>query len=90
MLPPSQCSCRWGLGTCDAFLTLSHRLQVALGRGMEERLVQLDFSAASDRVSHYDLLYTLTSIDVGGQFSSTISKFLSDSRQSVRLGGKVS
>ena len=28
MLPPSQFSYRRGLGTCDALLTLSHRLQV--------------------------------------------------------------
>ena len=49
---------------------MSHYLQVAVDRGMEERLVQLHFSTASDRVSHRDLLYKLMSIDVGGQFLS--------------------
>ena len=52
MLLLSQFSYRRGLGTCDALLTLSHTLQVALDRGMEGNLVQLDFSDALDRVSH--------------------------------------
>ena len=51
LLPP-QFSHRRDLGSCDAFLTLSHHLHVALDRGMETRLVQLDFSAAYDRVNH--------------------------------------
>ena len=55
LLPPSQFSCRWSLGACDALLTLSHHLQVALDRGMEERLVQLGFLAVFDRVSLPDL-----------------------------------
>ena len=50
LLPPSQFSYRSGLGTCDALLTLPHHLQVALVRGMERRLVQLDFSAALERL----------------------------------------
>ena len=36
----SQFSHRKGLGTCDAVLALSHRLQVALDRGTEGRLIQ--------------------------------------------------
>ena len=48
VLPLSQFSYRRGLGTCDALLTWFRYLQVALDRGMEERLVQLDFSAAFD------------------------------------------
>ena len=39
LLPPSQFSYRRGLGTCDALLTLSPHLQVALDRGMEGRFV---------------------------------------------------
>ena len=35
-----------------ALLTLSHHLQVALDRGMEGRLVKLDFSAAFKKVNH--------------------------------------
>ena len=43
----------------------SHCLQVDLDRGMEGRLVQVNFSAAFDRVSHCGLLYKLMSIGVG-------------------------
>ena len=57
---------------------------------MEGRLVQLDFSAAFDRVSHRGLLRKLSSIGVGGQFLSIVSEFLSNRRQHVRLDGKVS
>ena len=52
ILPPSQFSFSSGLGICDALLTLSHSLQIALDKGMEGKLVQLEFSAAFDRVSH--------------------------------------
>ena len=71
-------------------LILSHHLKVALDRGMEERLVQLDFSAAFDRVSHCGLVFKLRSTGVGGQFLSIVSKFLSYRRQRVRLDSKVS
>ena len=39
LLPPSQFSSRRGLRTCDALLTLSNNLQVAIDRGMEGRPV---------------------------------------------------
>ena len=55
---------------------------------MKGRLVQLDFSAAFDRVSYSDLLYKRMSIGVGGQFLFIVSEFLSDRRQRVRLEGK--
>ena len=51
LLPPPFC-CRRGLGTCDALRTLSHYLRVALNRGMEGKLVQLNFLTAFDRISH--------------------------------------
>ena len=87
-----QFSYQRGLGTCDALLTLSHSLQVALDRGMEERFVQIDFSAAFDRLvqidfsaafdRHSGLLHKLRSIDVG-QFWFIASEFLGDRRQRV-------
>ena len=43
---------RKGLGTCDGLLCLSHALQSALESGQEARIVQIDFSAAFDRVNH--------------------------------------
>ena len=89
LLPPFQFSYRRGLETCDALLTLSHRLQVALNRGIERRLVQLDFSAAFDKIGHCDSLYKLRSIGIGGQFLSIVSELLSARKQSVRLDCKV-
>ena len=56
---------------------------------MEGRLIQLDFSAAFDRVSHRGLLHKLRSIGVEGQFLSIVSEFSSYRRQRVRLNGKV-
>ena len=48
---------RKGLGTCDALLCMSHTLQSALESGQEARIVQIDFSAAFDRVNHQGILY---------------------------------
>ena len=50
---------------------------------MEGRLVQLDFSAAFDGISHCGLWYQLRSIGVERQFLSIVSKFLRDGRQLV-------
>ena len=71
---------------CLVLLILSLHLQVALNRGKEGRLVQLDFSAAFDRVSHCGPLYKLSSIGVGGQYLSIVSEVLYDRRQ-VRAFG---
>ena len=59
LYPPAQFSYCNGCGTCDALITLSHQLQVALDGDMEERLVQLSFSAAFDRISDRCLLHKL-------------------------------
>ena len=80
----SQFSYRRGVAKCDALLTLSYHLQVALDKGMNGRLVQLDFSCI-----WCGLLYKLRSISVGGQFLFIVSEFLSDGKQRVRLDGKV-
>ena len=69
LLPP-QFSYRRNLRILHALHALFYHLQVALNRGMEERLVQLGFSAAFDRVNLSGLLYTLRSIGVGGEFLS--------------------
>ena len=47
---------------CDALLCVSHTLQSALESGQEERIVQIDFSAAFDRVNHQGILYKLSSV----------------------------
>ena len=50
MLPTTLFAYRKCLGTCDALLCVSHILQSALERGQKARIVQIDFSAAFDRV----------------------------------------
>ena len=52
VLPTTHFYYRKGLGTCDALLSVFHRLQSALESGQEARIVQIDFSAAFDRVNH--------------------------------------
>ena len=61
-----------------------------LERGVDRRLVQMDFSTAFDRVSYWCLPYNLRSICIGAQFLSMVTDFLSDRRQLMRLDDKVS
>ena len=89
-LPKCQFAYRKGLGTCDALLTIMHELQLALDKGYEARLVQLDFSAAFDRVSHDGLLYKLRDRGVGGNVISIIEQFLMNRRQRVKVDGSFS
>ena len=56
VLPTTKFAYRKGLGTCDALLCVSHTLQSALESGQEARILQIDFSAASDRVNHQGIL----------------------------------
>ena len=53
VLPTTQFAYWKGLGTCDALLCVSHTLQNALESEHEARIVQIDFSAAFDRVNHH-------------------------------------
>ena len=54
---------------------------------MESYIVQLEFSAALDRVSHSGLLSKLMSIGVGGSVQSICREFLSNRRQRVVVDG---
>ena len=66
------------LGTCDALLCVSHTLQSALESGQKVRIVQIDFSAAFDRVNHHDILYKLCSVGIGGSVLSRLTQFVSN------------
>ena len=57
---------------------------------MESYIVQLDFSAAFNRVSHSGLIFKLKSIGVGGSVLSICREFLSDCRQRVVVDGATS
>ena len=59
VLPTTKFAYRKGLGTCDAFLCVSHTLQSVLESGQEARIVPIDFIAAVDWVNHQGILYKL-------------------------------
>ena len=81
-MPAAQFAYRKGLGCPDALLTISHHLHKSFDTGMESYIVQLDFRAAYDRVSHSGLLFKLKYIGVGGSVLSICMEFLSNRRQS--------
>ena len=88
-LPTTQFSYRKGLGTCDVLLCVSHALQSALESGQEARIVQIDFSAAFDRVNHQGILYRLSSVGIGGSVLSALTQFLSNRSQYVLVDGRA-
>ena len=77
VLPTTQFTYRKGLGTCDALLCVAYTLQNGLEMGQEARIVQIDFSAAFDRVNHQGILFKLCSVGVGGLVLSVLTRFLS-------------
>ena len=90
VLPDSQYGFRKGLGTTDALLHASHVLQSALDHGHEAKIVQINFSAAFDRVNHKGLLFKLKSVGIGGSIFSVIHEFLTDRKQCVSVDGSLS
>ena len=87
VLPTTQFAYRKGMGTCDALLCVSHTLQSALESGQEARIVQIDFSAAFDRVNHQGILYRLCSVGIGSSVLSILTQFLSNRSQHVMVDG---
>ena len=87
VLPTTKFAYRKGLGTCEALLCVSHTLQSALESVQEARIVQIDFSSAFDRVNHQGILYTLSSVGIGGSVLSVLTQFLSNQSQYVLLDG---
>ena len=78
VLPTIQFSYWKGLGTCEALSFVSHTLQTASESGQEARIVQIDFSAAFDRVNHQGIHYKLCSMGIGGSVLSILTQFLSN------------
>ena len=55
--------------------------------GQEARIVQIDFSAAFDRVDHQGILFKLCSVGVGSSVLSVLTQFLSNRLQYVVVDG---
>ena len=81
VLPTTQFAYRKGLGTRKALLWVAHTLQSAVEMGQEARIVQINFSAAFDRVNHQGVLFKLCSVGVGGSVLSILTQFLSNRSQ---------
>ena len=52
--------------------------------------MQIDFSAAFDRVNHHGILYKLCAVGIGGSVLSILTQFLSDRSQHVMVDGSRS
>ena len=87
---PNQFAYRKGLGTCDALLTVSEICQKALDAGHEIRLIQIDFSAAFDRVNHDGIIHKLQDIGVGGNLLGIFKEYLTARTQTVIVDGQSS
>ena len=87
VLPTTQFAYRKVLGTCDALLCVAHTLESALEMGQVARLVQLDFSAAFDRVNYHGILFKCCSVGVGGSVLSVLTQLLSNRSQYVVVDG---
>ena len=66
---------------------MSHTLQSALESGQEARIVQIDFSAAFDRVNHQGILYKRSLVGIGDSVLSVLMQFLSNRSQYVLVDG---
>ena len=87
MLPSTQFDYRKGLGTGDAHLLVYHTHQSTLESGQEAKNVQIDFSAAFDRVNHQGNFYKLCSVGIGGSVLSLLTQFASNRSQHVMVDG---
>ena len=58
-----------------------------VGTGQEARIMQINFSAAFDRVNHLGILYKLCSVGIGGSVLSILTQFLSNHSQQVMVDG---
>ena len=88
VLQTTQFAYRKGLGTCDALLCVSHTLQNALESWQEAKIVQIDFSAAFDRVNHLGILHKLCFVGIGGSVLSILIQFLSNRPQHIMVDGR--
>ena len=78
VLPITKFAYGKSMGTCDALLCISHTLQSALESGQEARSVQINFTAAFERVYDKGILYMLCTVSIGGTVLSVLTQFLAN------------
>ena len=71
-----------------SYSVATYTLQSALESGQEARIVQIDFSAAFDRVNHLGILYKLCSVGIGGSDLSILT--VSIKPITANYGGRLS
>ena len=67
-----------------------HTLQSALESGQEARIMQIDFSAAFDRVNHLGILYKFCSVGILEQYCLVYIDTVSIKQITARYGGWLS
>ena len=90
VLSSHQYSYRKSLGICDALQDNFSAGQMELDRGVELALVQIDFSAAFDRVNHRGLVFKLREAGVREMILKVFQNFLSSLTQKVMVDGVCS
>ena len=55
--------------------------------GQDSRIVQIDFSAAFDRVKYQGILFKVCSVGVGGSVLAVLTQFLSNRSKYVVVDG---
>ena len=63
----------------------AHTLQSAFESAEEARIMQIDFSAAFDRVNHQGIVYKLCSVGIGGSVLSILTQLLLKQSQHVMV-----
>ena len=71
-------------------MRVSRTLQSALESGQEGRIVQIDFSAAIDRVNYQGIFHKLCSGGIGGSVLCILTQFLSNRSQHVMVNSCLS
>ena len=66
---------------------MHHTLKGALKSGQEARIVQIDYSAAIDRVNYQGILFKLCSVGIEGSVLSVLILFLLNRSQYVVIDG---
>ena len=83
--PPSSSVANYRPISITSVLSKVFTLQSALESGQEARIVQIDFSAAFDRVNHLGILHELCSVGIGGSVLSILTQFLSNLSEQVMV-----
>ena len=75
------------LESVNSPLHISSKVHWRVPGGQQARIVQIDLSAAFDRVNHHDILYKQWSVGIGGSVLSLLTQFPSNRSHHVMVDG---